>query len=187
MEEAYQIFEYLPIFYQNPSQQEYLQFLWESYEINDQNDQHTFAFIAYHMIYMSAVYSILWKIRLNKSKEFTHALIGFSADDCKKIENAEDWFILHVINERRVFSFLKLLGFSDSDIGQFRKIVKDRNDVTHSNGVISYKDQNRLDTQVATILRNLETIQSGFSSLLDVLLVNFLKSSWNIEEIQSNP
>lgn len=182
MEEANRIFEYLPVHYQNPSQQEYIQFLWQSYEINDQNDQHTFAFFAYHMLYMSAVYSIIWKIKRYRDEEFEHALIGFSADECKKIAAADDWFILHVINERRVFNFLKLLGFTDSDLGNFRKPVKERNNAAHSNGVISYEDQNRLDAQIEAILRNLTTIQAGCQPLLQDILILFLVSSWDSEE-----
>lgn len=178
LEEAYKIFDYLPIHYQSPSQQEYIQFLWKSYETNDQNDQHTFAFFAYHMLYMSAVYSIIWKIKQYREEEFIHALIGFSGDENKKITDADDWFILHVINERRVFSFLKLLGFADQDIGKFRKPVSERNKAAHSNGVISYEDQNRLDAQIDDILRHLETIQAGSQHILqDILLVFLVKSS----------
>jgi len=182
MEEAYRIFDFLPVHYQNPSQQEYIQFLWQSYEINDQNDQHTFAFFAYHMLYMSVVYSIIWKVKCCRNDEFAHALIGFSADECKEINRAEDWFILHVINERRVFNFLKLINFTDSDLGQFRKPVKERNNAAHSNGIISYQDQDRLDSQIESILRNLEKIQVGYQHMIIEIFNNFLVSSWDPEE-----
>jgi hypothetical protein len=184
MEDAYQILDYLPIHYQNPSQKEYIGFLWKSYEINDQNDQHTFAFIAYHMLYMSVVYSIIWKIRRSMKVEFEHALIGFSGDECKKISNSDDWFIFHIVNERRIFSFLKLLGFTDSELGQFRRIVQDRNDVTHSNGIISYADQNRLDLQIETILQNLYAMQEKWKPLLEDTFIQFLKESLNPEDNQ---
>lgn len=184
MEEAYQIFDYLPRRYRNKANQEYLQFLWDSFETNYQNGKYTFAFIAFHMLYMSVIYSILWKIKHWKVQEFEHALIGFNKEECKKIADSEDLFIFHIISERRIFNFLKLLSFTESEIGQFRKTVNYRNEAAHSNGVISFSSQNALETEIYELLGHLETIQASCNEMVEDALIAFLQDHWDIETNQ---
>ncbi len=49
MEEAYKIHDYLPVSYRNPQEQEYVQFLWSSFELNYKEGKYQFAFIAFHI------------------------------------------------------------------------------------------------------------------------------------------
>ncbi len=67
MEEAYQIFEYLPISYKTEKEQEYITFLWEAFENNYAKGKYQFAFLAYHMLFMSFVYFIIWRIKTNRA------------------------------------------------------------------------------------------------------------------------
>lgn len=61
MEEAYQILQYLPNRFKQRDEQEYIEFLWDSFESNYQNEKYQFAFIAYHMLFMSFVYFTIWQ------------------------------------------------------------------------------------------------------------------------------
>ena len=56
METAYQIFEYLPIKYKNPSDADYFSFLVHSIDQNYRAENYHFAVAALHMIYMGIVY-----------------------------------------------------------------------------------------------------------------------------------
>ena len=56
MEEAYQILQYLPNRFKQRDEQENIEFLWNTFESNYQNEKYQFAFIAYHMLFMSFVY-----------------------------------------------------------------------------------------------------------------------------------
>ena len=53
MANAIDILEYLPNSYKTRDEQDYINFLWESFESNYHNAKYPFAFIAYHMLYMS--------------------------------------------------------------------------------------------------------------------------------------
>ena len=62
MEEAGELGEYLPISFKAPGEQEYVSFLWESFQTNYTNWKFQFAFLAYHMLLMSFVYFNIWQI-----------------------------------------------------------------------------------------------------------------------------
>ncbi len=62
METAYQIFEYLPIKYRNPSDADYFSFLVHSVDQNYHAENYHFAVVALHMIYMGIVYHYIYGI-----------------------------------------------------------------------------------------------------------------------------
>ena len=181
MDDAFQIYEYLPIYDPNPAHQKYIQFLWDSCAANYQVGQYTFAFIPFHMLYMSVIYSIMWKLKRFKPVEFGYALIGFRADQRKRILSADEIFSFHVLNESQIFDILLLLNFDNNSIGRFKSSVKTRNKAAHPSGVIAFPEQQALDRQITEMLQNLEAIQSGCPEMLQHLLYTFLESSWDNE------
>lgn len=56
MDDALGLAEYLPTSFKTPSEQEYIAFLWATFEINYNALKFQFAFLAYHMLMMSFVY-----------------------------------------------------------------------------------------------------------------------------------
>jgi len=182
MEEAIRIHNYFPHAVHYPAQQEYIKFLWDSYQSNDENDQHTFAYIAFHMLYMSAVYFMLWKVNMSRPVDFRHALIGFRAEHRKQILKAQDPFIFSCLNERQIFNLFELLKFDSNNIGKLKIPVDNRNKCAHPNGVITFDSQASLDKQISNILMNLKIIHSGSLDLTNEMLTNFLLTSWNPEE-----
>ena len=184
MEEAYKILEYLPIRFRTQANHEYINFLWESFVVNYQNKKYIFAYIAFHMIFMSAIYSILWKIKCCNPTSFDHALIGLGRNrkDIKK-DNA-NLFSLSAINETTILEFLRLLDFEFSEIKEFKKIVDDRNNMAHSNGEIFLKDQVSLDEKITTMLEYLQKIQEKCPKMLEDMLIGFLQNHWDIDTNQ---
>ena len=53
MEDATELAEFLPISFQTPKEQEYIEFLWDAFETNYAHGKYQFAFLAYHMLTMS--------------------------------------------------------------------------------------------------------------------------------------
>ena len=56
MEEAAELWDYLPLSVNSPNEQKYVTFLWEAFETNYTHGKYQFAFLAYHMLTMSFVY-----------------------------------------------------------------------------------------------------------------------------------
>lgn len=182
MVDPYDIFQYLPQSYKNKSEEDYINFLWESFQINYDNGKYPFAFIAYHMLYMSFVYFEVWQIKENRRKDFEMAMIGFDKERERKLLEALTPFAFVEINEAGFFRFLKLLNCANDRVGSFATIVKARNDAAHSNGNIFFNSQASADAKIAEVLRFVEEIQTLSAPIIETCLIEFLKANWNPDE-----
>jgi len=182
MEEAQKIFDYLPVTYKNPTEKEYVEFLWDAFLTNYNAGKYPFAFLSYHMLFMCFVYFEIWQIKENCYKDFQKAMVGFSKDMEKELLDATTPFALWQVNESTVFRFLKLIGLDNSDIGRFTKIVKERNDAAHSNGNIFYKNKETLEDKINEILSCVEIIQEKSKPIIEKAFRIFLIESQNPEE-----
>jgi len=180
-DDASLILDYLPYSYKSPQEGEYIISLWETFLANYEKQKYQFAFIAYHMLFMSFVYFSIWKIKMNKEKDFAKALIGFSKDQENTMLNASSPFSFSKIKESSVFRFLKLVRCNNAKIGEFTKIVKVRNDITHSNGNIFFDRQDTVDEKINEVLKSVEEIQGHTKEIIDNVFMLFLMDSWDAE------
>jgi Trp operon repressor len=176
------IFQYLPQSYKNKSEEDYINFLWESFEVNYKNEKYPFAFIAYHMLYMSFVYFEVWQIKEASQTDFEKAMVGFSLDNENGLMRASTPFAFWKINESSFFRFLKLLNCGNDRIGNYATIVKARNEAAHSNGNIFFNSQASVDTKINDVLRFIDEIQTLSQPIIESCLIGFLKDSWNPDE-----
>ena len=109
MEEAAELGDYLPLSFNRPNEQGYVAFLWDAFETNYTHGKYQFAFLAYHMLTMSFVYFNIWQIKKTEPQNFEVSLIGFGKDVEKKLLAATSPFVFHIVNERTILRFLKLL------------------------------------------------------------------------------
>jgi len=182
MEEAWQILEYLPRSFKTEKEQEYINFLWESFASNYENEKYQFAFLAFHMLTMSFVYFIVWQIKYNQPQDFNKAVIGFSKNVEKGLLEATSPFTFSEVNESAIFRFLKLIGCDNSKIGNYTKLVKDRNDIAHSNGNIFYNAAETIDNKITQTLKLIEEIQQQSKPVIESCYQTFLKENHDPEE-----
>ena len=182
MANASEILAYLPNSFKTRDEQDYINFLWESYESNYNNGKYPFAFIAFHMIYMSFVYFEVWQIKENRTEDFQKSLIAFSKDNEKMMLDATTPFAFVEIGESNFIRFLKLLGCDNSKIGTYCSSVKSRNDAAHSNGRIFFNDQTIIDRKVDEVLRYVDEIQTHSHPIIEECLITFLKDSFDPED-----
>ena len=180
-EDASLILDYLPYSYKSPQEEEYIIFLWETFLTNYEKEKYQFAFIAYHMLFMSFVYFSIWKIKINKEKDFAKALIGFSKDLENNMLSASSPFSLSEIKESSIFRFLKLVRCNNAKIGEFTKIVKARNDIAHSNLNIFFNSQDAVDEKINEVLKSVQEIQEHTKEIIDNIFKCFLVNSWDSE------
>ncbi len=184
MEEAYEILNYLPIRFKQKNEQEYIEFLWDSFESNYKNEKYQFSFMAYHMLFMSFVYFNIWQIKSVREEDFDKIKLGFN-DDFGKATNP---FMFSTEGESRVFDLLKYLCASHSDvkalIGQYKKLVRERNDVAHANGNIPFRTLTYLETRISDIVRYASEIQSYSKPIILECFEKFLIDSQDVETRQ---
>ena len=179
MADANDILAYLPNSFKTRDEQEYINFLWESYESNYNNGKYPFAFIAFHMLYMSFVYFEVWQIKENRTADFEKAMLGLSNEVEQIFLTATTPFAFVKSNEAPFFKFLKLLGCDNAKIGNYKKSVDDRNNSAHSNGRIFFNNQALIDQKINEVLRNVDDIQTHSKPIIDECLIAFLKDSFD--------
>ncbi|MEK7720747.1 MAG: hypothetical protein AAB347_14305 [Bacteroidota bacterium] len=179
MANANDIMGYLPVSFKSTEEQNYINFLWESYESNYNNDKYPFAFIAFHMLYMSFVYFEVWQIKESRRTDFEKAMIGFNKEFENLLINATTPFAFVELGESNFIRFLKLIGCDNSQIGNYTASVKSRNDAAHSNGRIFFNDQTIIDRKIDEILRCTDDIQTHSQPVLEECLIKFLKENHN--------
>lgn len=178
MAEHFEILNYLPIRFKNRNEQEYIEFLWDSFESNYNNEKYQFSFIAYHMLFMSFVYFNVWQIKKIHSADFEKIILGFH--NC--FETATSPFTFSEEYESKIFTLFRFFGLGKDKIGQYKTIVKLRNDVAHSNGNIFFKAQETVDNKITEILRFAEEIQQHSKSAIQDCFKRFLIESQNEDE-----
>jgi hypothetical protein len=176
MDDALPILEYLPNSFREPGEQEYINFLWDAFASNYENEKYQFAMLPYHMLYMSFVYFSVWQIKLMRPRDFENASI-FVPQKERDILRATSPFTFSVVNERSVFRFLKLIGCEDQHTGSFAKLVDVRNELAHSNGLINCRDQRSADQRINEVMRQVQAIQSHMTPLLHECMKQFLVES----------
>ena len=181
MEEAYELNNYLPLSYKTISEQEYITFLWDTYDTNYTYGKFQFAFLAYHMLTMSFIYFNIWQIKQAWPEAFNKGLIGFPRQE-KDLLDATSPFIFSIVNERTVLRFLKLIACDNTMIGTYAKLVDDRNNSAHPSGNIFFSTQIALDTKIVEIIRVVEEIQNYSKPVIEDCYQAFLFNSTDAEE-----
>ena len=181
MEEAFDIYDYLPVLF-SPGRHEYIDFLWTSFETNYREDKFQFAYLAYHMLTMNLVYCKIWQIKRAWSEEFEKSLIGSDKAFEKSLLDASSPFDFSVVSESRILRLLKLVGCDNSKVGRYTKLVRDRNDMAHSNGHIYLKTRDMLEDKVRNVLKVVDDIQNHSKLVVKSCYRDFLCQSSDPEE-----
>ncbi len=182
MDDAFDLAGYLPLSFKSPKEDEYIQFLWDTFETNYTHGKYQFAFIAYHMLTMSFVYFNIWQIKQTDPEDFSKAMIGFNKDIEKEIMEATSPFTFWRVNESHVMRLLRLIGCDNGKIGTYSALVKERNETAHSNGNIFFSTQDSLDIKIAEVLRVVDEIQRHSVPMITRCYSCFLEESGDPED-----
>ena len=177
MDEALELADYLPLSFKSPDEADYIAFLWDAFELNYNNGQYQFAFLAYHMLTMCFVYFNIWQIKQTRPKDFAMGLIGFNINMEKELLEAKSPFAFWRVNESTALRFLKIIECDNSKIGTYTKLVKERNDSAHSNGNIFFREQSAFDRKIAEVLRVVRDIQAHSKPVIEHCYRDFLCQS----------
>lgn len=175
MDDAFPILEYLPNSFREPGEQEYINFLWDAFASNYENEKYQFAMLPYHMLYMSFVYFSIWQIKLIRPLDFSYATI-FQKNE-KQVSTAPTPFTFHKVAEGEVFKFLRIIGCNEEQTRSFAALVGERNKLAHANGLIVCAGLNDANQKVRAILEQVEAIQQHMTPLLHECLKRFLLDS----------
>jgi len=140
-DELFEILDYLPELYADDSEQKYIEALKLAMQTSYKNGLYQFAYVQYHMLFMTVVYFVLLKVSLLHKEEFEKALYYLLKDryrDFFKDENTKHGQLYFgsfaQIGENDVFMLLRVVGMDPDLWGQLKGFVKERNRYAHANG-----------------------------------------------------
>lgn len=185
MDEALELGSYLPQSFANASEQSYLDFLWSAFQTNYENERFEFASLAFHLLYMSFVSFSIWQIRLARPEQFGMAMVGFRSEDEGKLMSYDNPFKFYEkLKEAQIFRFLKLIGCTNEQVGEFAKFVKRRNKIAHPTGTVFFNDRAAIDAEIADMMKEVRNIETHMEPVILELYRRFLISSADVEERQ---
>ena len=139
--ELYRILEYLPEEFSDDSEEKYIRALVLAAETSYENALYQFAYVQYHMLFMTAVYYAILKVSILHEEELKKALYYLLKDrypDFWKETNTKNGKLYFgsfaVINESDVFMLLRVVGLNNDLLGELQNLVKERNKYAHANG-----------------------------------------------------
>ena len=183
MDEALELGSYLPVSFKARSEEEYVKFLWDAFQSNYTSEKYEFASLAFHLLYMSFVSFSIWQIRLIREQDFKNALVGFQNDSEIKLLDADSPFKFYeMLKESQIFRFLKLIGCTNANVGEFAKFVKRRNKIAHPSGTVFFNDRVSIDAEISEIMKEVENIQRHMQIIILEVYDRFLLGSFDIDE-----
>lgn len=175
MDEALELGTYLPQSLANASEQAYLDFLWSAFQTNYEAERYEFASLAFHLLYMSFVSFSIWQIRLARPEQFSMAMVGFRSDEEGSLMDCESPFKFYDrLKESQIFRFLKLIGCTNQQVGEFAKFVKRRNKIAHPTGTVFFNDQAAINSEIADMMREVRNIEAHMQPVILELYRRFL-------------
>lgn len=183
MDDALRIHEFLPVSYANKNEEAYIKFLWDAFEFNYNHEKYEFANLAFHLLYMSFAYFSVWQIRTVRRADFEKAMIGFQNDVENRLAAADTPFkFFEHLKEATIFRFIKLIGCTNEQVGEFSKFVKQRNRIAHPSGTVFFNNKEKIDEQITQVMTEIENIQDHMTPVLHDCLRTFLEGNWNPDE-----
>ena len=178
MDEALELGTYLPHSFASADEQKYLDFLWSAFKTNYEAERYEFASLAFHLLYMSFVSFSIWQIRLARPEPFAMAMVGFRSDEEGSLMDCESPFKFYDrLKESQIFRFLKLIGCTNQQVGEFAKFVKRRNKIAHPTGNVFFNDRTAIDAENAEMMREVRNIQTHMQLVIMELYRRFLADS----------
>lgn len=179
-EQISKIMAYLPEMFKDDSEERYLQSLLLAVQTSIENDLYQFAYIQYHMLFMTAVYYILLKVSVLLPDELNKALYYLLKDryaDFKKPSNTKSGRLYFgsfaIINESDVFMLLRVIGLENDLLGELQKLVVERNQYAHANGQLQLTSDELLMEKIDTYNKRIEQV----FDLLKPLLIDLYKDT----------
>lgn len=174
-----QIRRYLPIRFADEEANDFLKYLEETYFENIRNKKYQFAFIAFHMLYMTFCYKTKWFLKIQNNQKINQSLQDYIS---KRDKNAffNVLFDLARFSEKETFDCLlsSLKGFNSNDIDNCKIHVTKRNHCAHASGKIEYNEKD-IDYLISDELKYIERMQGKIQPDLIKFLENFLDENWD--------
>ncbi len=140
-DELYKMLEYLLEEFIDETEEKYIEALMLATQTSYENGLYQFAYVQYHMLFMTAVYYALLKVSILHEDDLYKAIYYLLKDRSSDFWNESNkkagklyFGSFAIISESDVFMLLRIVGLDNSLLGELQKLVKERNRYAHANG-----------------------------------------------------
>ncbi|WP_245294360.1 hypothetical protein [Rhizobium aegyptiacum] len=117
--------------------------------------------------------------------QFRMAMVGFRSEEEGSLVDCESPFKFYDrLKESQIFRFLKLIGCTNQQVGEFAKFVKRRNKIAHPTGTVFFNDRAAIDAEIADMMKEVRNIETHMEPVIIELYRRFLGASADLEERQ---
>ncbi len=180
-EEIFKIFDYLPELFQDDSEKDYIEALSTAMQTSYENGLYQFAFMQYHMLFMTAVYFVLLKIYWLHEDETKKALYYLLKDHYSEFfgsgntKNGKLYFgSFAAIGESEVFKILHIKGMDSNLEGELKNLVKERNSYAHANGRLLLTSEEFFLEKIAAFNRCIDRVYALIKNDMMAFYLNIL-------------
>jgi hypothetical protein len=133
---------------------------------------------------MYFIYLVVIKIKENMQQDFEKALIPFDKNKEKDILDISEPSSFPSTGEKEAIRFLKLIGADNKKIGDWTRIIKDRDEVANSNVIIKYPDEYSFNRAFLGVYKAIKEIHQKSQVVLDIILKSFLLNNYNLDDLE---
>ena len=165
-EELYIIKNFFPV--DDEEIEDYLLKLFSTINLNYNNEEYQFAYVALHLVFMTYLYNLVWQIsKLNEEKYqiaslFSRPFNGSNFD----FNNITSVFDFKNLPEKEVINYLFLIGLDKSYIGILKSQIEKRNSMSHASGTYDIIDINSFTPEKDTIVSIISKCSEKFNENL---------------------
>jgi hypothetical protein len=164
-EEIFNLTLYLPM--GDTTVEDYSKNIQKIIDVNLNGDQYQFAYLATHLLFMTYMYSVVWRTsRLNPSRyiDVLTFLKGFDSKAGVNFYSVNSIFDYHNMHEGDTFEFLKIIGIDNSYICELKEVIKRRNGMAHANGGFEMNTRQKYDDAISNIVAIVDEINKKIES-----------------------
>lgn len=179
-DELFKMLEYLPEEFSDETEEKYIDAIMQAAQTSYETGLYQFAYVQYHMLFMSAVYYALLKISIFHEEELNKALFFLLRDrysdfwgESNKKAGRLYFGSFAIINESDVFMLLRVAGLGNDLLGELQKMVRERNRYAHANGQLQL-------TSDELFMKALKSYNSNIQKVVELLkrdLIVFYKKT----------
>jgi len=160
IEEAYEILEFLPI--DDLEVKDYVTPLFKSASVTFEKEEFQFSYFALHLIFMTNIYSNIWKIgQFHKEKYEVSLLFARPYNGCEvNFKDIKSVFEFSHLPEKDIFEFFTLIGVENSYIKSIKGLIDTRNQMAHATGKFQISSLENFIAAIKELISVLDTLQS---------------------------
>ena len=152
--------EVLNLLPMNPDDEEdvatYIQNITVLVSINYKHEQYQFAYFGVHLLFMTYVYCVAWKLSRIEPTRYSDAIIfvrSYSGREQElRIDGVNSIFNYSLIPEKDIAKLFKIMNLDNSCISRVSSLIDERNEMAHASGKFNILTDDIFEAKMKNIL-----------------------------------